>query len=105
MSKEFVPGKIYIANANLRVDKGYYRCVRRSDSFVFFVKYNPETGGDGWKEIRRKVHLGYVGESVVLDKGYPSKQVRGYACGYATIDAVDEYHPKSSDDQMHPFGL
>ena len=105
MSKEFVPGKIYVANANLRVDKRYYRCVRRSDHFVFFVKYNPENGGEGSQEIRRKVHEGYIGESVVIDKGYPSKQVRGYTIGYATIYAVDVYTPKKPDSQMHPFGL
>lgn len=105
MGKEFVPGKVYVANANLRVDKGYYRCVRRSDYFAFFVRYNPESGGEGSKEIRRKVYKGYSGESVVIDKGYPSKQVRGYAIGYATINAIDEYKPKKSDGQMHPFGL
>ena len=105
MGKEFVPGKIYVANANLRVDKGYYRCVRRSECFVFFVKYNPENGGEGSKEIRRKVRKGYIGESVVIDKGRPSKQVKGYTIGYATINVIDEYKPKKSDDQMHPFGL
>ncbi len=105
MGKEFVPGNIYVANANMRVDHGYYRCVRRSDHFAFFVKYNPENGGEGSKEIRRKVRLGYIGEYVVIDSGYPSKQVRGYSIGYATINAIDEYKPKKSDGQMHPFGL
>lgn len=81
--ERFEVGRHYYAKCGYREIRGIYMCTRRTGSFVYFSKVN------SYREIRRKPHKGYGYESVCIDPGYKSSQVRGITVGEVTIDASD----------------